>query len=102
MKLVVATENGIKTTEISPSVLEDANNTRDLTYSNGTADTDTINNITLYHDVTIKDAFQVIGKDFTRTINISSANRSIEITKKTVDGVDTGVVVDLVWNTIIE
>ena len=101
-KLVVATENGIKTTEISPSVLEDANNTRDLTYSNGTADTDNTNNITLYHDVTIKDAFQVIGKDFTRTINISSANRSIEIAKKTVDGVDTGVVVDLVWNTIIE
>ena len=101
-KLVVATENGIKTTEISPSVLEDANNTRDLTYSNGTADTDTINNITLYHDVTISDAFTVIGKDFTRTINISSANRSIEIAKKTVDGVDTGVVVDLVWNTIME
>ena len=101
-KLVVATENGIKTTEISPSVLEDANNTRDLTYSNGTADTDTINNITLYHDVTISDAFQVIGKDFTKTINISSTNRSIEIAKKTVDGVDTGVMVDLVWNTTIE
>ena len=98
-KLVVATENGIKTTEISPSVLEDANNTRDLTYSNGTADTDTINNITLYHDVTISDAFQVIGKDFTETINISSTNRSIEIAK---NPSDTGVVVDLVWNTTIE
>ena len=98
-KLVVATENGIKTTEISPSVLEDANNTRDLTYSNGTADTDTTNNITLHHDVTIKDALQVIGKDFTRTIKISSANRSIEIAK---NPSDTGVVVDLVWNTIME
>lgn len=95
--LVVATSAGIKTIGITETQLTgDDNNKRDLSYTNGTADG------ALYHDVTISDAFTVIGKDFTKTINISSANRSIEIAKKTVDGVDTGVMVDLVWNTTME
>lgn len=95
--LVVATENGIKTIGITGSqLIDDDKNKRDLSYRNGTADGD------FHHDVTIKDAFTVIDKDFTRTINISSNNRSIEIAKKTVGGVDTGIVVDLVWNTTIE
>ena len=95
--LVVATENGIKTIGITGSqLIDDDKNKRDLSYRNGTADGD------FHHDVTIKDAFTVIDKDFTKTINISSTNRSIEIAKKTVGGVDTGIVVDLVWNTTIE
>ena len=98
-KLVVATQNGIKTIGINGSqLIDDDNNKRELSYRNGTPDTDTTNNITLHHDVTIKDAFTVIGKDFTKSINISSANRSIEIAANG----DTGVVVDLVWNTTIE
>ena len=97
--MVIATSEGIKTIGISETQLTGAdNNKRELSYRNGTADTDTINNITLYHDVTIKDAFTVIGKDFTKSINISSANRSIEIANNG----NTGVVVDLVWNTIME
>lgn len=105
-KMVIATSEGgggIKTIEITETQLTGAdNNKRDLSIVNGTADRDTTNNITLYHDVTISDALTVIGKPFTKSINISSTNRSIEIKKKTVDGVDTGVVVDLVWNTSIE
>lgn len=98
--LVVATDNGIKTISITETQLTgDDNNKRELSYRNGTSDTDTTNNITLHHDVTISDAFQVIGKDFTKTINISSTNRSIEIAA---NGSNTGVVVDLVWNTTIE
>ena len=100
--LVVATQNGIKTIGISETQLTgDNNNKRELSYRNGTPDTDTTNNITLYHDVTIKDALHVIGKDFTKTINISSTNRSIEIAANASENA-TGVVVDLVWNTIIE
>lgn len=97
--LVVATENGIKTINITESDLtgtENGNNNRNLTYTNGTADT--TGEITLYHDVTISDALKVIGKDFTKTIKISSTNRSIEIANNG----NTGVVVDLVWNTSIE
>lgn len=100
--LVVATQNGIKTTSITETQLTGAdNNKRELSYRNGTADTDNTNNITLYHDVTISDAFQVIGKDFTKDIKISSANRSIEIAANASENA-TGVVVDLVWNTIME
>lgn len=93
--MVIATSNGIKTIGISETDLtgtNNGNNTRTLGITNGTADG------TLYHDVTISDAFKVIGKDFSKTINISSANRSIEIAQNG----DTGVIVDLVWNTSIE
>ncbi len=98
--IVVATDTGIKTIGISVDNLTDTttNNKRDLSIANGTEDRDNINNITLYHDVTITDDFTVIGKPFTKTINISSANRSIEIAANS----STGVVVDLVWNTTIE
>ncbi len=97
-KLVVASENGIETINFDKTNLTDTTgkNERNLSYTNGGLDG------LLYHDVTISDAFTVIGKDFTRSINISSTNRSIEIAKKTVEGVDTGVMVDLVWNTSIE
>ena len=95
--IVVATNGGIKTsTTITEDTFSGNNNNRDLTYGNGTADG------SLYHDVTISDSLTVLGKDLGKTINISSANRSIEIAKKTVNGDDTGVVVDLVWNTSIE
>ena len=97
--VVIATSNGIKTIDFDGNNLtstENGNNTRNLTYDNGSLDG------LLYHDVTITDTFKVIGKDFNQSINISSNNRSIEIAKKTVEGVDTGVVVDLVWNTSIE
>ena len=94
--VVVATSEGIKTIGISESDLTgttDGNNTRTLSIANGTVDG------LLYHDVTITDTFKVIGKDFNQSINISSTNRSIEIAK---NDTDTGVVVDLVWNTTIE
>ena len=84
--LVVATETGIKTTEISATVLEASNNTRNLTYSNVTG------------GITIKDSLKIMGRDFNQSINITSNNRSIEIANNG----DTGVVVDLVWNTNIE
>ena len=96
--MVIATSNGIKTIGITENDLTNTTekNKRDLTYKNGVADT---SDSTLYHDVTITDTFKVIGKDFSRTINISSTNRSIEIEK---NATDTGVMVDLVWNTSIE
>ena len=100
-KLVIATLTGIKTIDFDGTNLtstENDNNTRTLSYTNGDLDSNGL----LYHDVTITDTFKVIGKDFNQSINISSNNRSIEIAKKTVEGVDTGVVVDLVWNTSIE
>ena len=95
--MVIATSDGIKTIGITETQLTGAdNNKRELSIDNGNADGD------FHHDVTISDAFKVIGNDFTKTINISSTNRSIEIANKTVNGVDAGVVVDLVWNTSIE
>ena len=98
--VVIATSNGIKTIGITESDLTSGDkNTRTLTYTNGDADT---SDATLFHSTTITDTFKVINKDFNQSINISSTNRSIKIAKKTVDGVDTGVVVDLVWNTIME
>lgn len=92
--MVIATSFGIKTIEISETDLTDTTekNKRTLDITNGTADG------TLYHDVTILDTFKVIGKDFTKSINVSSTNRSIEIAQNG----NTGVMVDLVWNTSIE
>ena len=98
--VVIATSNGIKTIGITESDLTSGDkNTRTLTYTNGDADT---SDATLFHSTTITDTFKVINKDFNQSINISSTNRSIKIAKKTVDGVDTGVVVDLVWNTSMD
>ena len=97
--MVIATLAGIKTIGITESDLtgtENGNNTRRLTYVNGTPDT--TGDITLYHSATITDTFKVIGKDFSKSINISSNNRSIDIANNG----DTGVMVDLVWNTSIE
>ena len=92
---------GIKTVNFDVTNLTGTTgkNERTLKIENGTPDTLVAS---LYHDVTITDDFTVIGKPFTKSINISSTNRSIEISKKTVGGVDTGVIVDLVWNTSIE
>ena len=98
--MVIATSAGIKTIGITETQLTSSNdNTRKLNYDNGIADT---SDATLYHDVTIKDTFKVIGKHFTETINISSTNRSIKIARNAGDNDSTGVVVDLVWNTTIE
>ena len=97
--MVIATSAGIKTIGITESDLtgtENGNNTRRLTYVNGTPDI--TGDITLYHSATITDTFKVIGKDFSKSINISSNNRSINIANNG----DTGVMVDLVWNTSIE
>ena len=88
--MVIATSNGIKTIGITETQLTGAdNNKRTLSINEGDADGD------FHHDVTISDAFTVIGKDFTETIKISSANRSIDIAQNGNDGV----MVDLVWNT---
>ena len=98
--MVIATSAGIKTINITEDNLTSRNdNTRKLNYDNGVADT---SDATLFHSATIKDTFKVIGKDFTETINISSTNRSIKIARNAGDNDSTGVVVDLVWNTIIE
>ena len=93
--MVIATLAGIKTIGITESDLtgtENGNNTRRLTYVNGTNDNG------FHHAVTITDTFKVIGKDFSKSINISSNNRSIDIANNG----NTGVMVDLVWNTTIE
>ena len=84
--LVVATENGINTTGISATVLGESNNTRDLSYGNVTG------------GISIKDSLTVLGKDLGKTINITSNNKSIEIAQNG----NTGVMVDLVWNTTME
>lgn len=100
--MVIATSTGIKTIGISETDLTgttNGNNTRTLTYGNGTADT---SDATLFHSATITDTFKVIGKDFTKSINISSANRSIEIARNAGENDSTGILVDLVWNTSIE
>ena len=87
--LVVATENGIKTTNISASVLEDANNTRNLTYSN------------VAGGISITDSLKIMNRNFNESINITSTNRSIKIAANASENA-TNVVVDLVWNTTIE
>lgn len=98
--IVVATGTGIKTIDITEDNLTSSNdNTRKLNYDNGAPDT---SDATLFHSATIKDTFKVIGKDFTETINISSTNRSIKIARNAGDNDSTGIVVDLVWNTIME
>ena len=92
--MVIATSAGIKTIGITETQLTGAdNNTRTLVVTNGTIDDNG-----LHHAVTITDTFKVIGKDFSKSINISSNNRSIDIANNG----DTGVMVDLVWNTSIE
>lgn len=92
--MVIATSNGIKTISITETQLTGANeNTRTLSVANS-GDADGV----FHHAVTVSDTFKVIGKDFTKSINISSANRSIEIAENG----NTGVMVDLVWNTSIE
>ena len=92
---------GIKTVDFDVTNLTDTTgkNERTLNYDNGAPDT---SDATLFHSAIIKDNFKVIGKDFTRTINISSNNRSIEIARNGGDNDSTGIVVDLVWNTSIE
>ena len=94
-KIVVASENGIETINFDKTNLTDTTgkNERNLTYTNGTIDDGNF-----HHAVTITDTFKVIGKDFTKSINISSNNRSIDIANNG----NTGVMVDLVWNTTIE
>lgn len=92
--MVIATSNGIKTIDITETQLTGAdNNSRTLSIDNGT-----INDNGFHHAVTITDTFKVIGKDFNQSIDIKSSNRSIDIAA---DG-NTGVIVDLVWNTSIE
>ena len=92
-KLVVASATGIETIDFDKDNLISAdNNKRTLSIGEGAADG------VFHHDVTITDALTVIGKPFTKTINISSTNRSIEIAKNG----ETGVVVDLVWNTSMD
>ena len=92
---------GIKTVDFDVTNLTGTTgkNERTLAYDNGTPDT---SDATLFHSATIKDTFKVIGKDFTKTINISSTNRSIKIARNAGDNDSTGIIVDLVWNTTIE
>lgn len=94
-KLVVASATGIETIDFDKTNLTDTTgkNERTLRVTNGN-----INDNGFYHAVTITDTFKVIGKDFTKSINISSNNRSIDIAQNT----DTGVMVDLVWNTSMD
>lgn len=93
--LVVASATGIETIEFDKTNLTGTTgkNERTLSVVNGN-----INDNGFYHAVTITDTFKVIGKDFTKSINISSNNRSIDIAQNT----DTGVMVDLVWNTSMD
>ena len=92
--VVIATSAGIKTIDITETQLTGAdNNKRTLSIANsGAADNG------FYHAVTVSDTFKVIGKDFNQSINISSNNRSIEIANND----NTGVTVDLVWNTSMD
>ena len=92
--MVIATSGGIKTIGITETQLTGGdNNKRTLSIANGG-----IEDNTFHHAVTITDTFKVIGKDFNQSINITSNNRSIDIAANG----ETGVMVDLVWNTTIE
>ena len=92
--MVIATSGGIKTISITETQLTGGdNNKRTLSIANGG-----IEDNTFHHAVTITDTFKVIGKDFSKSINITSNNRSIDIANNG----NTGVKVDLVWNTSIE
>lgn len=94
-KIVVASENGIETIDFDKTNLTDTTgkNERTLSVTNGT-----INDNGFHHAVTISDTFKVIGKDFSKSINITSNNRSIDIAQNG----NTGVMVDLVWNTTMD
>ena len=94
-KIVVASENGIETIDFDKTNLTDTTgkNERTLSIANGTVEDNGF-----HHAVTITDTFKVIGKDFSKSINITSNNRSIDIANNG----NTGVMVDLVWNTIME
>ena len=89
--LVVATDKGIKTIGISASVLEETNNTRNLTYG-------TISG----KGITITDSLKIMNRNFDKSINIVSENDSIQITVEKDEQADKGVKLDLVWNTTIE
>lgn len=89
-KLVVATLNGIKTTDISASVLDEANNTRKLGYSN------------VAGGVTIIDNLKIMNRNFDKAIKIVSENDSIQITSKHDELGNLGINLDLIWNTSIE
>ena len=94
-KIVVASENGIETIDFDKTNLTDTTgkNERTLSVANGT-----VNDNGFHHAVTITDTFKVIGKDFSKFINITSNNRSIDIANNG----NTGVMVDLVWNTTMD
>lgn len=94
--VVIATSAGIKTIGITEDDLtgtNEGNNSRTLSVTNGN-----INDNGFHHAVTITDTFKVIGKDFSKSINISSNNRSIDIAQNG----NNGVMVDLVWNTSMD
>lgn len=94
--VVIATSAGIKTIGITEDDLtgtNEGNNSRTLSVTNGN-----INDNGFHHAVTITDTFKVIGKDFSKSINISSNNRSIDIAQNG----NNGVMVDLVWNTTMD
>lgn len=94
--VVIATSAGIKTISITEDDLtgtNEGNNSRTLSIANGTVDDNGF-----HHAVTITDTFKVIGKDFSKSIDIKSNNRSIDIAANG----NNGVMVDLVWNTTME
>lgn len=92
--LVAATTTGIETIEFDKdNLINTTKNTRTLSIANGG-----ITDGDFHHAVIITDTFKVIGKDFSKSITITSNNRSIDIANNG----DTGVMVDLVWNTSIE
>lgn len=94
-KLVVASATGIETIDFDKTNLTDTTgkNERTLSVTDGN-----INDNGFHHAVTITDTFKVIGKDFSKSINISSNNRSIDIAQNG----NNGVMVDLVWNTSMD
>lgn len=94
-KIVVASENGIETIDFDKTNLTGTTGKNERTLS---ITTGTIEDGGFHHAVTITDTFKVIGKDFSKSIDIKSNNRSIDIAN---DG-NIGVMVDLVWNTTIE
>lgn len=93
--LVVATSTGIKTTGISATVLEETNNTRNLTYS-------TITGTGTVKGISITDSLKIMNRNFNESINIVSENDSIQITVEKDEQADKGVKLDLVWNTQLD
>lgn len=88
-KIVVATTNGIATSNIAPDDLLTGTPTRSLTLTSGTADT-----VSLIHSVAAADAITIGSTTVTSTLNVSTPNKSIAFT--TNDTTDT-ITVDLVW-----